>query len=317
MSDPLGEFRCLEGLEEVPPSLRGCVLTIGNFDGVHLGHQLILATALALGGAEGVAVAALTFEPAPEAILRPRTAPPRISPPDQKVRLLAACGVECVVVARTDHHLLGMSPTAFVEQVIAGRFGPRHIVEGNNFRFGRGRSGSVDTLRRLGAKYHFDCHVVEPVLAEMPEGPTRVSSTLVRELVLAGRVEQAARCLGRPFTLYERIVPGQGVGRQIEFPTANLQPTQQLVPGDGVYAGWAAIDGGRFSAAISVGNKPTFGGGPRVVEAFLLGAAGDLYGSMLALSFLQRLRDQQQFSDPGQLKAQIERDVQRVREICQ
>jgi riboflavin kinase/FMN adenylyltransferase len=308
--------RCIEGLDSLPPSLQGCVLTIGNFDGVHLGHQQILHSARALGDADGITVVALTFEPPPELALRPEQPPLRITPPQQKYRLLRHAGADYVVAAKTENHLLQMSPEEFIEQVVVQHFAPKHVVEGRNFFFGRGRSGNIDTLAQAAPASGFVLHVVEPVMVELPEGAERISSTLVRGLVLAGRIEDANRCLGREFALYERVVPGEGHGRILEFPTVNVDPRQQVVPADGVYAGKATVNRDEFPAAISIGSKPTLGPSERAIEAFLIGARGDLYGKELTLTFARRLRDQHRFETTEQLKAQIAKDVERVREIC-
>jgi riboflavin kinase/FMN adenylyltransferase len=308
--------RHILGLGSLPAAVRGGVLAIGNFDGVHIGHQRILATARALADGQVLPAVVMTFEPPPERVLRPFSASPRITPADRKLELLLEAGADTVVTAWSDQGLLSLSAQDFIEQVIAGAFAARHVVEGDNFRFGRGRAGDVSVLARAAARFGFVTHVVDPVFVELPGGAERVSSSLIRRLVTAGQVEPAQACLGRPFALFERIVPGQGLGRTIEFPTANINPADQVIPADGVYAGRARVNGDGYPAAISVGGKPTLGGGPRVVEAFLVGAHGNLYGSLLRLEFLQRLRDQQRFDDTQQLKAQIAKDVERVRQIC-
>jgi riboflavin kinase/FMN adenylyltransferase len=191
-------------------------------------------------------------------------------------------------------------------------------VEGASFRFGRGRAGGVETLRRAGASGGFELHLTDPVRIPLGGGEEVVSSTLIRRLVAAGRVADAARCLGRDFCLYGRVVPGSGLGRSLEYPTANLALGEQVCPGDGVYAGRAAVAGAEFAAAISIGTKPTFPetrqAGP-TVEAFLLDASGDYYGQTMALSFARRLRDQRRYEGPEALKAQMARDVETVRRI--
>jgi riboflavin kinase/FMN adenylyltransferase len=210
-----------------------------------------------------------------------------------------------------------MSPDEFVEKVIARCVGPLHVVEGRNFFFGLGRSGNVDTLRRLGKDKGFAVHVVEPVVLEHMGGPHRVSSTMVRQLVREGNVEAAATCLARPFTLSGRVIPGQGHGRLLEFPTANLDPGRQVLPADGVYAGRARVGDEQFVTAISIGNKPTLGpAAESVVEAFLIDADGDYYGREMSLAFAARLRGQERFEDIEALKGQIAKDVARVRDIC-
>lgn len=310
------EQRVVHGLEAVGRPLRGGVLTIGNFDGVHRGHRAILQTARSLADAEGRPVTALTFEPPPDLVARPSDEPRRLTPAAQKCALLLEAGADCVVVAATTRELLAMTPRAFIAEVVVGRFAARHVVEGRNFFFGHARQGTVETLRQASAANGYVCHVVAPVMAELPAGPTRVSSTLIRRLVAGGEVADAARCLGRDFVLYGTVVAGRGHGRVLEFPTANLEPGEQVVPADGVYAGRAEVGGTNFAAAISVGRKPTFGPGERTIEAYLVGAAGDYYGRAMALSFAARLRDQRTFADADSLRGQIAKDVVRVREIC-
>jgi riboflavin kinase/FMN adenylyltransferase len=247
--------------------------------------------------------------------------------------LLLEAGCDYVVTAKADRALLGLEPAEFIRQVIVGRFAPRHIVEGPNFFFGRRRAGDIETLRSAGAATGFEVHVAEPVRLELGEGdwlpPRRVpvpvspgeqvvSSTLVRRLVAAGRVEEAARCLGRPFALYGPVVAGAGVGRTLGFPTANIPAGEQVCPGDGVYAGWAEIEDKRYVAAVSVGTRPTFGADvARTVEAFLLDASGDLYEREMVLGFVRRLRDQRRFDGPEALMVQMTKDVEEVRRIVQ
>lgn len=308
---------CIDGLDSLPRELTGCVLTIGNFDGVHRGHQRILQTARELAAPQGLAVAALTFEPPPDMVLRPVDAPQRLLPAAEKARQLLAAGADWVVTAPASPELFAMTPREFIDQVVIRRFAPRHIVEGPNFFFGRGRSGDVNTLAMAGAAGGFAMHVVEPVTLEVGGQRQRVSSTLVRTLVAQGAMPDAGLCLGRPYTLYGPVVAGAGQGRLLDFPTANLAPAQQALPPDGVYVGRARLGDAVYAAAVSVGNKPTLGPSPRVIEAFLLDAHGDFYNQYLALGFLQRLRGQERFDSMESLRRQIAKDVQSVREICQ
>ncbi len=309
---------CITGLENVPASLRGCVLSIGNFDGVHLGHQEIFRVARQLAEPENAAVVAMTFELPPDLVLHSAHAPQRLLPHEQKCRLLRQVGADRVVTAISEPALLGMSPAQFIEQVILERFAPSHVVEGHNFFFGRERSGNLETLEDAGRTYGFDVHSVDPVQRNIESQVQRISSTLIRRLVQEGKVEIARQCLGRHFALFGRVVPGAGQGRKLSFPTVNLQTDpQQACPTDGVYAGWTKLDGTPHAAAISVGVKPTFDGRDRVIEAHLLDAEGNFYGADLVLAFAQCLRPQKRYKDRNQLKQQIERNMQRVREICQ
>jgi len=308
--------RWIHGLESAPDAVRGGVLTIGNFDGVHVGHQRILRAARALADSEGADVVAMTFEPPPGALLHRGDPPQRISPPDRKAARLREGGATWVLVVETDAALLQLSAGEFIERIIVARLAPRYVVEGRNFYFGRGRAGNIDLLRSAGADAGFAVHVVDPVVVDLPEGPVRVSSTGIRSLLAAGRIEDANRCLGRPFALYGRVVAGAGRGQALGYPTVNLADCCQIVPADGVYAGRAALAGTEYAAAISIGTRCTFGAHDRAVEAFLLDADGTYYEQRVAFAFLQRLRGQVRFDGPQALKVQMAKDVQRVREIC-
>ncbi len=307
---------CIQGLEALPEGLTGGVLTIGNFDGLHQGHLRIVQTACALARPEGLPVVAMTFEPPPDLIVRPQDAPLRIVPVDEKLRLLRQAGCDFVVVATTSPAFLAMSPEQFVEDVLQKRFAPRQVVEGPNFFFGCGRSGNIQTLQRAAAAGGFSVHVVEPVRIEMLEGSTRVSSSLIRRLIQAGRVTDAQRCLGRDFRLFGQVVPGTGRGAKLlGFPTVNLPIGPQVIPADGIYAGRATLDRQQYAAAVSIGYNPTLGGSERSIEAFLLEAEGNFYDQHITLDFVERIGQQERFDTVENLKTQIERDIQRVREI--
>jgi len=307
----------IEGLERLPPRLRRCVLTVGNFEGVHLGHQAILGKARALADAEAAVLVAMTFDKPTRLVLSPRGDAEPILPREVKHRLLGEAGADVVVVAPASPAFLGTPAEAFVREVVVGRFAARCVVEGADFRFGRGRSGGIETLRELSGEGGYDVIEVAPVTAELPgRGRVRISSSLIRSLLGAGKVAEAAVCLGRPFVLYGRVVGGEGRGRQLQFPTANVAPAAAIVPGDGIYAAWAELGGRRYKAAVSIGNRPTFGPTARCIEANLIDTAGDFYGQSIALAFVARLRDQVKFPDADALRAQIAKDVERVRELC-
>jgi len=306
----------IQGLDNIPGAARGCVLTIGNFDGVHLGHRRILDQARRLADSASRAVMAMTFEPPPDQILRPLDAPQRVTPFALKCRLLREAGADLVIALPPEQWLLEMTPGSFIDHIITERIAPSAMVEGRDFRFGNRRSGDVESLTEAGRSAGFTVHVVEPVVLDFPDGPRRISSSLIRQLVSRGNIQDANRCLGREFAMCGVVATGQGQGRLLEFPTANINPGQQVCPADGVYAGKAEIQGRVYPAAISVGNKPTLGPvGASVVEAFLLDAGGDFYGREMTLNFTARLRDQRRFDDVAALRAQIAKDIQRVREL--
>jgi riboflavin kinase/FMN adenylyltransferase len=305
----------ITGLDNVPKEARGCVLTLGNFDGVHLGHQSILASARALADAEGLPVVAMTFDPPPDLVLRPEDPPRRLTLHDRKMELLCEYGCDYAVTARANMALLGMDPEDFVREILVGHFAPKHIVEGNNFFYGRRRAGDVETLRESGVGCGFTVHLAESVVSDFGDGPVLISSTLIREMLLVGQIEPAARALGRRFEIRGTVVEGMQRGREMNYPTANVDPGKQITPGDGVYAGSAIVDGDEYPAAISIGAQPTFDGSTRTIEAFLLDVVGCFYDKMMTLGFTARLRDQIRFESAEALTEQMRKDVERVREI--
>jgi riboflavin kinase/FMN adenylyltransferase len=307
--------RHIVGLDNVPDALHHCALTVGNFDGVHRGHRRIVAHARALADAEGQKVVALSFDPPPDLVLRPGDEPQRVGPHNETVEYLLEAGCDVVVTARTSHDLLHMSPEEFIDEIILKRFAPRHVVEGQNFFFGRGRAGTIATLQQAGKANGFIVHVVDPVMVEFDGQPTRVSSTLIRGLIKAGRVDAAGNLLTRPFALTGEVVHGDHLGRTLRYPTANLDRGEQIVPADGVYAGSAQLGVTTYPAAISIGTKPTFAADKRTIEAHLVGAGGEFYGRRIRVGFLQRLRDQVRYDNVASLVEQIARDVQQTKGI--
>ncbi len=313
-------MKVFEGLDKVDPPLRRSVLTIGNFDGVHRAHQQLLAQAGLFAVGTGGPVVVLTFEPHPLSIVAPEKTPARLSTHDQKLRYLAQAGADVVVVARSEPKLLALEAEQFVTDVIIERFDPTHIVEGPSFGFGRGRKGSPEMLREFmagrGEEQGGDCevHIVHPVTVAIQDGhESMVSSSLIRKLIADGKTRRAALCLGRPYMLSGQVIEGERRGRTLGFPTANLQPVEQLVPKDGVYAGYAVVDGDRHAAAISIGVNATFGGGGRKIEAHLLDFEKDIYGQTIDLAFQHRLRNHERFDTPDLLCEQLRRDVSSVR----
>lgn len=310
-------MRIYRGVASIDDHLRGAVLTVGNFDGVHLGHQRILRTAHALAKVSSAAVAAMTFEPHPIAVLRPEHAPARLTPWEEKLRQLERAGADAVIRLDTDWPLLSLPADDFVREVLVKRIHPSYIVEGPDFAFGRGRSGDVRTLEELSPKGGYRLRIVDPYRLHLQEGEQiTVSSTQIRKLLVGGKVEDAARCLGRPYALIGTVIHGAGAGHKLGFPTINLDVGEQLVPADGVYAGMAVVAGLRAPAAISIGKRPTLGGRELVVEAFVLDESGDWYAETARIEIMTRLRDQRKFENPTALTDQIAEDVQRVRDIA-
>ncbi len=290
------------------------VITIGNFDGVHRGHQAIVRRARVAAEAAGARVVALTFDPSPAAVLWADRVTPRLSTLGQRRAWLREAGADVVEVLEPTPQLLNLTPEAFVLQKLE-RFHPAAFVEGPDFRFGHKRAGDVHTLAAMGRTHGFDVHVVDHQEVELDDQTiAAVSSSLIRWLLGHGRVDDARRCLGRAHAVEGVVVEGEKRGRTIGFPTINLKTADGMMwPGDGVYAGHAALADGRIlPAAISVGVKPTFGKRRRVLEAHLLGFDEDIYAQPVTLSFTRWIRDQYSFTGIEALKAQLARDVARV-----
>lgn len=304
--------KTFDSVAEVDASYRGAVLTVGNFDGVHLGHQRILRTSRALAKVSSSFVIAMTFEPHPLTLLRPEVAPDRLSPWEEKVHLLGKAGADAVVRLQTDWPLLSIPAEDFVREILVKRIHPSYIVEGPNFGFGRDRTGSVETLEAMSERGGYRVHIVEPYRMAMGDDSVVISSTRVREWLAAGDVESAAAGLGRAYTLVGRVMHGEAEGRKLGYPTINLETHEQLIPGEGVYAGVSDIGGHRRVAAISVGHRPTLGGSGIVVEAFLLGESGDLYHKVVRLEFHAFIRKQRRFDSRDALTAQIASDIKQV-----
>ena len=291
-------------------------VTIGAFDGVHLGHAALVRAARDIVGDRG-RVIALCFDPHPLSVLRPEAAPARLSTFRQRSHWLRESGADAVMPLEPTDELLGQTPREFLGWV-ATEHAPTVIVEGRDFRFGRGRAGSIETLEDLAPTLGYRTIVVDDVEGTLPNGSVvRITSSLVRWLVGAGRVRDAARLLGHPYVVCGPVVQGDGRGgADLGMPTANVDPCQ-ILPGDGIYTGLAmGPDGRRYPAAISVGTKPTFGENPRVCEAHLigLGPQADEYGWTMRLEFHDWLRDQIAFDGIDRLVEQMRRDVARVRE---
>ena len=289
---------------------RPASVAVGNFDGVHRGHQALVAAAVARSRATGGAAVVLTFDPHPARVLRPQEAPAALTTLAQKEELVAALGIDRLVVVEFDTRLAALSPEAFAREVLQQALGARHVVVGESFRFGRGREGDPRRLEALGASLGFAVEVVPPLL----EGGRAISSSRVREALESGDVGEARTLLGRDYFVDGEVVRGDGRGRTIGVPTANLAPEEQILPANGVYAARCRTGAGAWhAAAVNVGERPTFGGGRVRLEAHLLDFEGDLYGAQLRVAFHERLRGEQRFGGKDALVAQIRRDIEAVR----
>jgi riboflavin kinase/FMN adenylyltransferase len=283
----------------------GCVVTVGNFDGVHLGHATIVARLRDAAERLGVPGVVLTFDPHPASVLRPEAAPPPLTTPRRRAELLLALGVDVVQVQPADAALLALEAETFYERMLKGRLGARGLVEGADFRFGARRKGDVRLLETLCRRDGVTLEVVPPVVVD--DEP--VSSSRLRALVAAGRVREANALATAAYRLSGTVVTGARRGATIGFPTANLAGIATLLPAVGVYAARARVGDEAFAAAVHVGPNVSFGEKAISVEAHLLGFSGDLYGRSLDVDFLDRVRDTRRFDSVEDLKAQLAIDV--------
>jgi riboflavin kinase/FMN adenylyltransferase len=302
--------KLLRHLEKLPRELRSGAVAIGNFDGVHRGHARIAARLIEKARALAGPALVFTFDPHPVRILRPAQAPPPLTWTDRKAQLLSALGVDAVIAYPTDEELLALSPSEFFQKIVQRALDARALVEGPNFYFGRGRSGTIDVLRQLTARAGIALDVVEPLTVD---GDV-VSSSRVRRLIAEGRVDLARTLLTEPYRIRGMVVHGAGRGIKLGFGTANLTAIDTLLPAVGVYAGRAFVDNAVWPAAINIGPNPTFGHEDLKVEAHLVGwDDAPLYGQPLEIDFLARLRDIQRFAGVDEFKAQLTRDIEQTR----
>ena len=289
------------------PSGRGSVLAIGNFDGVHLGHQAILRAAVGRALETGAVTTALTFDPPPLKVLRPESAPPRLSTTTQRLDWFAMLGVEAAVVLPFTRELARLSPEEFVLEILVRGLEARAVLVGENFRFGHRQAGNAKILEELGRRCGFHVATIAPIICD----GEIVSSTAIRREIAAGRVTQAARLLGRPFALTGPIIRGTGMGSRLVFPTLNLAPEQELLPARGVYVTRTSFVGqtGSHRSVTNIGVRPTFHGSALSVETHLLDYSGERPAERMEITLWKRLRDEEKFSGPEALRAQIARDI--------
>jgi riboflavin kinase / FMN adenylyltransferase len=288
----------------------GVSVTAGNFDGVHVGHRELLRRTVARARSGGLTAVALTFSPHPVRFFSPRARFYEITTLPEKAERIATLGIDALVVESFGGELGRMTPEEFAREILHRRLGARHVVVGYDFTFGRGRTGSPALLAELGRAIGFEVEIVPPVMRD----GLIVSSSRVRDLLLAGRVREAEELLCRPYRLSGRVVRGAGRGRALGYPTANIQFTQELVPLPGVYIVDVEIDGRLHRGVVNVGFNPTFGENSLGLEVHILDFDCDLYGGEVAVCFRERIRDERKFGSVEELIGQIGQDVQRARD---
>jgi riboflavin kinase/FMN adenylyltransferase len=297
--------------DDPPPRWHNPVLALGNFDGLHRGHAKIIDRVRRRAGERGGTPAAMTFDPHPPRVVRPDKAPPLLMTTAQRIEALGRAGMQGVAVVRFTREMSEWDPEMFVRTVLVDWLRVVEVWVGANFLFGHDRAGTFSVLRSLGARYGFRAEKIDAVRYK----DFVVSSTRVRRLLTEGRVDEAGALLGHHYFIDGTVVHGDARGRELGFPTANLDSPNELLPPAGVYATAAAINGIEHPSVTNIGTRPTFGGGVVRVETHLLDGARELYGAQLRLSFVQRLRDERAFADVDALRAQIDADCRAARRL--
>jgi len=299
------------GIENIRRKFRNPVLTLGNFDGVHLGHQRIFEDLREEARKIDGEAVVFTFDPHPLQVLSPQECPPAITPFKQKLMLLQKLGIDVVIVAAFDLDLANLTPEAFVKGVLVDKIGAKKILVGFNYFFGKNRRGNVEMLKRLGQKYGFEVKVVDA----MTVNDIPVSSSKIREFIQSGKMPEAAQLLGRNYLLIGKVIWGADRGKKLGFPTANLEVLNGLYPKTGVYAVEVIMGDKTYPGVADVGYNPTFGQNPLSVEVHILDFARDIYGEEIQLIFHERIRDEKTFENPESLAEQIRRDIDAAKKI--
>jgi riboflavin kinase/FMN adenylyltransferase len=287
------------------------VVTLGNFDGIHLGHQKIFEHLKHRAGALGGRAVVITFFPHPLRVLAPERAPKLITTLEERLQLMELHGIDLVICIRFTKEFARWSAQRFVKAVIVDKLRAKALYVGMDYRFGKDRHGGIGLLRDMGRQFGFDVEIIQPVKVEDLE----VSSTRIRRLISAGDVRESSRLLGRFHRIHGRVVRGDGRGKALGFPTANIATEAELIPAEGVYAVRVSMGEGCHDGVASLGTNPTFSGRHFSIEAHILDFAQDIYGAELSLEFVDRIRGQKKFPDPEALARQIQDDVEKAREL--
>jgi riboflavin kinase/FMN adenylyltransferase len=306
-------MRIVRGVKNYSEKLPNPVLTLGNFDGVHLGHQAIFKKVVDRAGEINGTSIAFTFEPHPLKVLAPERSPKLLNTFHGKMELFEAEGIEVVICANFTREFADQNPEDFARDVLHKKIGVREVYVGYDYAFGKGREGSIVSLKEMGRTYGFQVGVVEAVQVD----GTVVSSSIIRDLISTGRVSEAVPFLGRRYTIEGEVVHGSHRGHSLGFPTANLRIFNELLPAYGVYAVLATVDRRKLKGVASIGVRPTFDTGSVSVEVYLFDYGGDLYGKQMDVSFVKRLRGEEKFGNAELLVRQIRKDVHEAEMILQ
>ncbi len=302
----------IHGSENIPESLKGAFVTIGNFDGVHLGHRFIFGMLVGEARREGRPAVAISFDPHPKMVLHPERRPfYLITSPEEKIGLLAGLGIDAFILIPFSVEYARTTADEFVRVILWERLRIRRVIIGHDYTFGRGKEGNEAFLTEAGRRLGFEVEVMNAFCV----GDTVISSTKIREALLAGEVRFAATFLGRPYNLSGRVISGNHRGVRLGFPTANIAPDKEMVPARGVYAVRVLREGKRHDGVVNIGFNPTFADKKRSVEVHIFDFHEDIYGESIEILFIERIRDEVRFESPEKLIAQIDRDIARARKI--
>jgi riboflavin kinase/FMN adenylyltransferase len=308
-------MKLIENLEEIEKPFKNAVITIGNFDGVHIGHQALFHEVIEKADLLGSASLAMTFEPHPIRVLKNNGHPPLLTPFNQKVELIAKSGIDALICIPFTREFAAITAKEFVYDVLLGRIGMRIIVVGKDYTFGKNRQGNLNLLKSYAEAFDFEVDVVDWVPVSNSK-PHRISSTRIREMLLDGDVHKAQKLLGRPYQVSGSVVPGRNRGgKLLGFPTANIQLTDELCPKTGIYAVSVNCLGQQHLGVVNIGYSPTFDDQDFTIEVHILDFESDLYGKPITIKFMERIRDEIKFSGISELSDQIARDVETARSI--
>lgn len=298
-------MQIIRHIDDPALAFEGSSVTLGNFDGIHVGHQALIKNAVNDARRLGISSVVLTFEPHPLKVLAPERAPQMLLAHKDKMQLLQSLGVDCVVIQQFDRSFAAIGAEAFVEQFLVKRLRAKKVWVGKDLRFGKGRTGDIDKLRVWGRQFGFDVGMVDPVVV----CGERVSSSRIRELISAGEIAAVQPMLGRYYFVSGKVVAGHRRGRELGFPTANIASRAEVMPRDGIYATLLQLGENIMPSVTSIGLNPTFGAGPRTIESYILNFDREIYGESVKLFFVARLRDEKTFPSVESLKEQIRLDV--------
>lgn len=302
-------MKIIRGIPGINLALKQPVVTIGNFDGVHLGHQEIFRQALECARTINGEMVVFTFHPHPLKILLPEKCPPLLNTFREKVELLGNIGIDIIVCLHFTRNFAEMSPSLFIKNVLIDKVGMKKMFVGYDFGFGKDRGGKIDAIQDAGEKYGFTVNVVPPLKIE----DVVVSSTFIRNLIINGNVEEAEKYLGRHYCVRGRVVGGARRGRELGFPTANINIFDKIIPVSGVYLAETEVDGVKYASLVNVGLRPTFGVNELAIESFILDFNRDIYGKFIKVHFCRRLRDELKFKSAAELKAKMDEDLEEAR----